>query len=312
MGLFLAGSAFAGEAHTTAGVCSDCHTMHYSAQHNFVGGPAEPLDGGGPYGGLLKISPNQLCEGCHDGTTSAPDVVGPPSDNYPRQAGALNSPSTGTYPAWTGHTLESKSVAPGGTWANTATGLACTDCHAAHGDPAQFRNLISSSSPSDKFYNTKVTYALGNVNDPTKDVWLRYGTTGAERYGIDSTQFNKPDPTKSAYADWCKACHTNFHGNKSTSNMYNGSDWVRHPTADASVSTTSASRWVVSGPNQPKVMVGAAANDFTPSCFTCHKAHGNHNPFGLIYMSGTGTVTEEGDSGTSTRDLCRKCHSQGG
>ena len=55
----------------------------------------------------------------------------------------------------------------------------------------------------------------------------------------------------------------------------------------------------------------ATGTDVTPSCFSCHKAHGNKNPFGLIYMSGTGTVTEQGDTGgRALEDLCRQCHSQ--
>jgi len=54
------------------------------------------------------------------------------------------------------------------------------------------------------------------------------------------------------------------------------------------------------------------AADNTPSCMSCHKSHGNQNAFGLIYMSGTGTVTEEGDvNGTQSKDLCKQCHVQG-
>ncbi len=37
--------------------------------------------------------------------------------------------------------------------------------------------------------------------------------------------------------------------------------------------------------------------ELTPSCMSCHKSHGNQNAFGLIYMVGTGTVTEQGDDG---------------
>jgi nitrate reductase cytochrome c-type subunit len=53
----------------------------------------------------------------------------------------------------------------------------------------------------------------------------------------------------------------------------------------------------------------------TPTCTTCHKAHGNQNPYGLIYLKGTGAVTEEGDADGQTeglRTMCKQCHSQGG
>jgi hypothetical protein len=46
------------------------------------------------------------------------------------------------------------------------------------------------------------------------------------------------------------------------------------------------------------------------NCINCHKAHGNGNPFGLIYRSGEGTLTEDGGSrGESHNDLCGQCHS---
>jgi hypothetical protein len=53
-----------------------------------------------------------------------------------------------------------------------------------------------------------------------------------------------------------------------------------------------------------------ADNTVTPSCFSCHKSHGNQNGFGLIFMAGTGTVTEEGDGGVY-KSLCKQCHVQG-
>ena len=40
--------------------------------------------------------------------------------------------------------------------------------------------------------------------------------------------------------------------------------------------------------------LGTGANTtVTLSCMSCHKAHGNKNAFGLIFMKGTGTRTEE-------------------
>jgi len=52
--------------------------------------------------------------------------------------------------------------------------------------------------------------------------------------------------------------------------------------------------------------------DVTPTCITCHKAHGNGNAFGLIFRSGRGAPTEDGDTdGSSLQDLCGQCHLQG-
>ena len=101
--------------------------------------------------------------------------------------------------------------------------------------------------------------------------------------------------------------------------------WVRHPTADVNIGQNSRgasalTTWT-SRTNHVKVMDSqglwngtAADNTVTPSCFSCHKSHGNKNGFGLIFMSGTptaGPVTEEGDGG-QYRDLCKQCHVQGG
>jgi hypothetical protein len=67
---------------------------------------------------------------------------------------------------------------------------------------------------------------------------------------------------------------------------------------------------------------GTSAN-MTPSCFSCHKSHGNKNSFGLIYMlpnratngpvadpTRLASMTEQGDGG-HLRDMCRNCHGQG-
>lgn len=66
--------------------------------------------------------------------------------------------------------------------------------------------------------------------------------------------------------------------------------------------------------NRVKVMseVGMwrpVGRDATPTCITCHEAHGDGNPRGLIFRSGTGTLSEDGDSNGSTRaDRCLQCH----
>lgn len=332
--LSISGVSLAGLTHVGSSlVCSDCHSMHYSMRHNYRGGATDLVtDANGPFGNLLKASPNELCLACHDQTSFAPDVLGEPSNDYVRQAGALNrlGVEESGYKSWTGHTLESTDVAPGGTWSNSTTGLRCTDCHAPHGIPTQFRNLWTDSAAGHNFENKTLTYAYGATNDTNKDVFLHDGFDVAYRYGVLGTDFNEPDETKSAYANWCRSCHTNFHGASGGSEVggVSGGDtggsegvaWVRHPNADTNIGAHDAEMSSLaefqSHANRAKVMshsgTWASAADVTPSCFSCHKAHGNKNAFALIYMSGSGTVTEEGDTGGShsVRDLCRQCHEQ--
>ena len=102
----------------------------------------------------------------------------------------------------------------------------------------------------------------------------------------------------------------------------NATPWKRHPTADVNIGESGTSTTYISSlaryntvTNKVKVMDSQGTwlgtnTTLTPSCFSCHKAHGNKNPFGLIFMNGTGTRTEEGDGGVY-KDLCRQCHSEG-
>ena len=293
--------------------CADCHTMHYSLRHDFNGGTAPVLGAGGPFPHLLQDDQNKICTNCHDGQTFAPDVVGANTGTaYVREGGALNTAgATGTYADWMGHSLGYTGTAPGGD-GSTFTNFSCTHCHNAHGSP-NHRNLQGAT----------VTYAIG-TNDVTKDVYQRSWTLGqiTTNYAVSNVDFNKPTATKSAMGDFCKTCHVNFHGSSTDPNMKQGGLWIRHPSADANLSGVELTQFS-NKLNRVKVMsstgnwgtqgqvFSSPPSDLTPTCLSCHKAHGNKNPFGLIYMSGTGTVTEEGDSGTSLRDMCGQCHTQG-
>src|SRR5512143_3702704 len=107
----------AGEWHTgTNNLCTDCHTMHFSQTHNWDGTtpvPTTPAANGdwlsatGPNQFLLKAPANQLCLGCPDGQTFAPDVMGVNINAAPtqgREAGALNETALGApYDTFKGH-----------------------------------------------------------------------------------------------------------------------------------------------------------------------------------------------------------------
>jgi hypothetical protein len=298
-------------------VCSDCHTMHYSQSHAYdSGNPAlNPPGPNGPFGSLLRAGGSALCLSCHDGKPIAPDVLGEHNNGYVRQAGALTT-GAAPYENWKGHTIGESAVPPGGAM---IIALQCTNCHAQHGSP-NYRNLGGVVS--------LVTYAKG-VNDTRKDIFVRkyYGdgvSTMAERYSPDNIDFNEPNVTLSAMAKFCKGCHTDFHGARRDSNMTdNNNVWIRHPSADANIGAGNSSLDTFKNKLfRVKVMSSlgiwgtqgqawaAPPNDLTPTCISCHRAHGNKNPFGLIYATGNAAITEEGD-GTGVRDLCRQCHDQG-
>jgi hypothetical protein len=335
----LAAPAFAGDYHLGVDlVCSDCHVMHYSQSHGYNAngsGIYVAPGAGGPFEFLLRDDVNELCMGCHDGQAFAPDVFESHAAGYARQAGALNEEGgNGLYPPATGHTLNSTATAPGSNpaWSNP-NGLECTDCHSPHGrasagTPANggWRNLYRSGVAS-------ITYSRGDV-EPANDLtrWVYEVTSGGvnlNHYGADAITFNEPDQTASAYAALCKSCHTDFHGAVGGTEIGGvgtpAIDFHRHPANGVNIGAvggghSSLSRFA-GKVNQVQVMSPAGKKagtytatdtDLTPSCMSCHKGHGNQNAFGLIYMLGTGTVTEEGDDGIDARNMCRQCHGMGG
>jgi hypothetical protein len=332
----MVGSALAGDYHSGATLlCADCHVMHSSQSHGYSSdgsGTFTPVGQTTGHEYLLRNDINPLCLSCHDGSNSAPDVLAANGGILPtngRLAGALNRDNTAPYYDATGHTLGSVATAPGGTFTD-ANGLNCVDCHQPHGRTVTdtvvvggvtstvktqiYRNLNVwiNGTPSKSFMN----YAVG-TNDLTKDVY-EINNGGADHYDIQNVNFNEPDPTGSAYGTYCKQCHTNFHGSSTDANMNDGSAWLRHPTADADLAGSMLTRY--KGLSY-RVKMMTSANDWgpwgaawatppadlTPTCFTCHKSHGNQNAFGLIYATGAANYGENGD-GTSYKNLCNQCH----
>jgi hypothetical protein len=327
-------SVHAGDFHSGASlVCSDCHVAHASQSHTYSGSGTvfPPVSADGPFPDLLREEEVKMCLSCHDGQSFAPDVFGSSATNSRRMAGGLNA-KTGTiandagYAETNGHTLFSTDMPPGSTGSSYtpgADGLVCTSCHAQHGG-TNYRNLLNRGI----FTGVSITYAT-TTNDLTKDVYER----NPHAYSETDVDFNEPNTSASAYGAWCQKCHMEFHGSGGATNMggqsggvtsSNTNPWKRHPVADVNIGTTNAtyisSLTRFNGlTNRVKVMdsqglwnAQSSDNTVTPSCMSCHKAHGNRNAFGLIFMTGTGaTVTEDGDGGVY-KDLCRQCHSQGG
>jgi hypothetical protein len=332
----IASPVLAGEYHFGATLaCTDCHTMHFSQTHNWDGStPVSPtpepdgnwLGASGPNTYLLKLPESQLCLACHDGQTFAPDVYGANTGApYVRQAGALPT-GQAPYEQWKGHTLNQLLPAPGGS-ANLR--LQCVTCHAHHGS-ANYRNLDGTATP--------ISYAVG-TNNLARDVFVRSSAVGAipTNYAVDNVDFNEPGANASAMGRFCRGCHPDFHGGAYDSNMYDGlpgtGAWLRHPTAGVNIGAIGGEHSILAAfaahPYRVKVMsptgdwgtpgviFATPPTNLTPSCMSCHKAHGNQNPFGLIFLEGTGPVNEEGDANGNAAapalritSLCGQCHVQ--
>jgi cytochrome c553 len=312
----------------------------------------------GPNVYLLKAPANQLCLACHDGQTFAPDVVGLNTNASPsqgRNAGALNETVLGApYEDWKGHTLDSTNVPPGYNptsaglaadfYDNTA-GLECISCHLQHGSATVYRNL----GPRNAAFQP--TYAFATTNDTTKDVWINYdktlytpntgnAATFNPLYASANVSYNRTDPASATGATtqssnrmdtFCSACHGQFHGSPGDATVGGNAatigfeHFIRHPTSRTTLANGSGhsqlSRYVA---NTTKTKVYAndrtAWTDASPGCVSCHKAHGNQNPFGLVFLArAAATVDEQGGFGATQtpsqavgyRNLCGQCHSQG-
>jgi hypothetical protein len=334
----MAMSAMAGEYHMGSSLsCYQCHSMHYSQDHiyGYAHEDSVPFFGpSGPYNGLLRAQVNDLCLSCHDGKTSV-DVYGP-SEQFTvtnREGGFLNKLGDGHEN--NGHTLGATGDAPGSNPAwhpDAVEGLTCTDCHSPHGTAGsgnpdqvkgQWRNLTRNpGNATNKYVNYERS---GEPVNTTRDIkWRASSAHATGAYETANTDFYEPVSNESRFGAWCQGCHTDFHGNSSSTNMANANGWIRHPTADADMSTSYAADFA-SHAYRPQVMsptgdwgtqgdsTWTPPTGLTPTCVTCHKAHGNGNSFGLVYMDGRHPLTENGDAVTTKiTPTCKICHSQGG
>lgn len=311
----------------------------------------------GPNNFLLKLPANDLCKSCHDGQTFAPDVVGVDVNGSVRSAGALNEVALGApYEHWKGHTLGSTNVPPGfnpavvglsPTWYDAANGLECINCHTQHGIAGSYRNL----GPRALTSTNLPTYVISTTNDETKDVWVNMAgpyvpntgvaATFTQYYANATTLYNRNDrtvgttQTSNGLDTQCASCHGNFHGGPADSTIADGETiaaldgFIRHPTGGINIGASGAAGYgghsalsrYTGATTKVKVYSDAAGyTDATPGCVSCHKAHGNQNPFGLVFLNRNATtVTEEGGWGASEaqtqmqgyRNLCGQCHGQG-
>jgi len=337
--LLLTTAVSAGDYHKDGSLrCADCHVMHYSQQHGYnpdgSGFFVNPASGGA-FHYLLRAEINDLCLACHDNSPFAPDVLGANGGNSDlRLGGRLNDQSGLQGFETTGHTLDSTAVAPGSNpaWAH-ADGLNCTNCHQQHGyggyghpdNNQQYRNLKSDPG------NIGSAWVLYNwdqhgTNDLTKDVFER----ASAAYDESDVDWNEPDNTTSAIGNWCGGCHTDFHGLVGSAEIGGvgtpPTEFVRHPDGGVNIGEVGGGHSSLTEynlrTNKVKVMseIGVwdpAGADVTPTCVSCHKAHGTQNSFGLILRSGGGTLTESGDTGAENsptgpvlEHLCGQCHVQ--
>ena len=327
--------------------CSDCHSMHASAHNNLTDGsaitapnPAASINTNHPYypapnpgpGRVSLLKADDVCESCHKDQTFAPDVYGDNVNGYVRSAGGVRESSASI---GGGHLIGGTNPAPGYksdviNFFPAGSTLECVSCHSPHGS-ANFRNLVGhnlSATPGIVTANVSPTVAKAAAFDGTKDVTILNGNTytfGSGNlqayYGRDAILYSRAatpivwnGASSSNHMDqFCAVCHGAFHGGDKvadTQTVTNGTAFLRHPTGVATIGSFSSAQAASNLKIYQATATQTAATD-SPGCLTCHKAHGNNNPFALIYPSPTAKdTTEEGNGVFKT--LCKSCHSMGG
>lgn len=303
-------------------ICSDCHVMHASMQHNFEGGtegeggvpgfpwefePASPL--------LKATDPLDVCLACHDGEVGVPDVVGADVNALEeRSAGFFDEPEV-LNPR--GHDLgRNLPEAPGMYCLRCHWGspedqkVTCIDCHNPHGN-GNPRNLQWASYPEG-------TPPLGLFNPS--------GLSGLEKYERQNTAYGTLNTSElREVTNICLDCHHVY-----TGASYNDPDGDNihslHPSYDseredpntidqgAARGSTDPEHWeegqgsgfegtervpfVVSGATDfiEASQVDASTNGVF--CLSCHKVHGSSSAFGIVW-----TLSED-----DPRRGCDQCH----
>jgi hypothetical protein len=305
-------------------ICSDCHVMHASMQHNYDGTTdgVDNISGfpwtTAPTPGLLKFGdPLDLCLSCHDGVGGIPDVIGSDVNGLVERSGGFFEGPDILNPR--GHNLgRGVDTSPGwglcmrchfgGSFPTAA--VTCIDCHDKHGN-GNPRNLQYASDPG-------YTGPLGLFVNPAANGMARYARENVS-YGT-TNDVNLREPT-----NMCQDCH---HTLARPNDLDPDGDGIhsKHPTYLSEFgSTNTIDQGLIRGTTNPVhwedgtgpgfdgtnrvPFVTAGATDFTSAhaidastngvlCLSCHKAHGSSSPFGLVW------VVDGGIDNTG----CDQCH----
>ncbi|MBW1677887.1 MAG: hypothetical protein JRJ79_15125 [Deltaproteobacteria bacterium] len=302
------------------GICSNCHTMHYSQ-----GGTQLSTWGTvGPYTTLLTND----CLGCHTTTGNVPYANGYPYvkgsgfDNDTCLAGGFFQPTAvpGDNNSNENHDIGA-TAAPAGfdgvetTWyTGTSDGLSCAGTNGCHGNQTDLDDMVAIKGGHHAPTAYRILYVgtdpVDCVDGPgTRDYEMALNDTpsSGEYYNVYSAH-RDDDVTIS---ELCAKCHGDFHGESgNTTDVGVAGAWIRHPT-DNLIPTTwgiyttvtiDDRKWNPPGYATPTEGVAPTG---TPraTCISCHRAHGTAENDLLRFNYATQLAGQ-----TSSTVGCLGCH----
>jgi len=273
------------------GVCSNCHTMHYSQ------GGTIPTGAGtsGPYETLLLND----CLGCHTtaGTDPLDDTYNTP---YVMLASATddNCLAGGFFTTATPADDNSNNTHDIGATADPAgfnatetpwytgdtNGLGCAGTNGCHGNQTDLNDMEAIAGGH---HDTSLAYRMlyvgstGVVGTGTADYEEGLIAGSGTNHNIYSAGVTDP-----SISELCAKCHGDFHNESgSTDDCGAASPWIRHPT-DVSIPATWAigdeTTYTLDADDYKNNPVGydnanEATGDRNATCLSCHRAHGTAN-----------------------------------